>query len=109
MKFETLQYSGSSKARGAAYALKQHFEKHPNKSIISASMGNFAIALSNYASQYEVPATIVMPKTTPLSKILMCDNSSQEVEIKIAGENLEEAETHARTLATVNEDMIYIG
>lgn len=112
MKFECLQYHGSCMARGAAYAIIQHHKKHSNKPIISASLGNFAIALCHYASQYKIPITIVIPNITPVSKITQCEQvllgCNKYSKMEVNGNNLEESVKFAMDIA-LKKHMIYIG
>ena len=63
LKPENMQYTGAYKVRGAYYKISTMSEDARKKGLITASAGNHA------ASKYGVPATVVMPTTTPLIKV----------------------------------------
>ena len=69
LKLENLQMTGSFKERGAYNKILQLNEKQRRAGIITASAGNHAQAVAHAARQCHIPATIVMPETTPLAKI----------------------------------------
>ena len=69
LKLENLQMTGSFKERGAFNKILQLNEEEKAAGIISASAGNHAQAVAHAAQQCGIPATIVMPETTPLAKI----------------------------------------
>jgi threonine dehydratase len=68
-KFENLQRTGSFKERGAVNSLSQLSEAERERGVIAASAGNHAQALAFHASRLGIPATIVMPRRTPLIKV----------------------------------------
>lgn len=69
LKLENLQMTGSFKERGAFNKILQLDEQQKRAGIITASAGNHAQAVAHAAQQCHIPATIVMPETTPLAKI----------------------------------------
>ena len=69
LKLENLQMTGSFKERGSLNKILQLTEKQRQAGVITASAGNHAQGVAHAASLYDIPATIVMPETTPLSKI----------------------------------------
>ena len=68
-KYETLQLTGSFKARGAYNKIASLSSQELERGVITASAGNHAQGVAFSAAQAGVPSTIVMPKTTPLIKI----------------------------------------
>ena len=68
-KPENLQYTGSYKLRGAYYKISTLSEEEKNRGLITASAGNHAQGVAYAARAFGVPATIVMPVTTPLIKV----------------------------------------
>jgi threonine dehydratase len=68
-KFENLQRTGSFKERGAVNSLSQLSPEERERGVIAASAGNHAQAVAFHASRLGIPATIVMPKRTPLIKV----------------------------------------
>jgi len=69
LKLENLQVTGSFKSRGALNALLAHGVKDFSNGVITMSAGNHAQAVAYHARRLGIPATIVMPETTPLLKI----------------------------------------
>lgn len=69
LKPENMQYTGAYKVRGAYYKISTMSEDARKKGLITASAGNHAQGVAYAASKYCVPATVVMPTTTPLIKV----------------------------------------
>ena len=69
LKLENLQITGSFKERGALNKILQLDAAQKAAGVIAASAGNHAQGVAHAARQCHIPATIVMPETTPLSKI----------------------------------------
>ena len=64
-----MQYTGTYNVRGAYYKISTMSEDARKKGLITASAGNHAQGVAYAASKYGVPATVVMPTTTPLIKV----------------------------------------
>src|SRR6188508_59937 len=69
LKFENLQFTASFKERGALNKLLSLGEAERRRGVIAMSAGNHAQAVAYHAARLGIPATIVMPVTTPLVKI----------------------------------------
>lgn len=69
LKPENMQYTGAYKVRGAYYKISTMSEDARKKGLITASAGNHAQGVAYAASKYGVPATVLMPTTTPLIKV----------------------------------------
>ncbi|MCI5602878.1 MAG: threonine ammonia-lyase [Lachnospiraceae bacterium] len=69
LKPENMQFTGAYKVRGAYYKISTLSEEDRKKGLITASAGNHAQGVAYAAKLYGVPATIVMPTTTPLMKV----------------------------------------
>lgn len=69
LKPENMQVTGAYKIRGAYYKISTMKEEDRKKGLITASAGNHAQGVAYAARAYGVPATIVMPTTTPLIKV----------------------------------------
>jgi len=69
LKPENMQYTGAYKVRGAYYKISTLSKEEREKGLITASAGNHAQGVAYAAKLYRVPATIVMPTTTPLIKV----------------------------------------
>ncbi|PIK13676.1 threonine ammonia-lyase [Halobacteriovorax sp. JY17] len=69
LKLENLQFTGAYKVRGALNRLMNLTEDEKAKGVIASSAGNHAQGVALAAKKLGIKATIVMPETTPLSKI----------------------------------------
>ncbi len=70
LKLENLQRTGSFKVRGALFKLSRCRESIGPKGVVAASAGNHAQGVALAASWVGVPATVVMPQGSPISKQL---------------------------------------
>lgn len=95
-KLENLQRTGSFKARGAGNKLLQLTEAQRSRGVVTASAGNHAQAVAYHASRLDIPATVVMPVTTPLIKVT--NTRRYGASIVLAGNSLSEAMVEARRL-----------
>src|ERR1700704_6401475 len=69
VKYENLQVTNSFKERGALNKLSSLSASERARGVIAMSAGNHAQALAYHAARLGIPATIVMPVTTPFVKI----------------------------------------
>jgi threonine dehydratase len=97
VKFENLQHVGAYKERGALNKLLLMDPDTRARGVIAASAGNHSQALAYHASRLGVPATIVMPASTPTIKISQTEGHGAEVILH--GELYDEAYAEARRLA----------
>ncbi len=94
LKFENLQFTAAYKERGALNTLLQ---LAPNAlGVIAASAGNHAQGLAYHAHRLGIPATIVMPRTTPTVKVTQTEGHGATVVLH--GETFDEAYAHARMM-----------
>ena len=94
LKFENLQFTAAYKERGALNTLLQ---LPPETSgVIAASAGNHAQGLAYHAKRLGIPATIVMPKNTPVVKVIQTEGHGATVVLE--GETFDAAYEHARKL-----------
>lgn len=68
-KAEVFQKTGSFKPRGAINKLHHLTEEERERGVITISSGNQAQGLAYAASLFGIPATVVMPHTTPANKV----------------------------------------
>src|SRR6476646_7690467 len=73
LKFENLQFTAAYKERGALNALLLLPEERRARGVIAASAGNHAQGLSYHGTRLGVPVTIVMPRTTPIVKVMQTE------------------------------------
>ena len=69
LKPENMQITGAYKIRGACYKISTLTEEQKQRGLVTASAGNHAQGVAYAAQAAGVPATIVMPTTTPLVKV----------------------------------------
>ncbi|HEY5710747.1 MAG TPA: threonine ammonia-lyase [Allosphingosinicella sp.] len=97
VKFENLQHTGAYKERGALNKLLLMEAERRERGVIAASAGNHSQALAFHASRLGVPATIVMPATTPTIKVSQTEGHGAEVILH--GEMYDDAYTEALRIA----------
>ena len=94
LKFENLQFTAAYKERGALNTLLQ---LGPNAmGVIAASAGNHAQGLSYHGTRLGIPVTIVMPRTTPVVKVMQTE--SHGANVVLFGQTFDAAYAHAREL-----------
>jgi len=96
LKLETLQRTGSFKARGAVNTLRSLSAEERERGVIAASAGNHAQGVAYAAAITGARALIVMPQTTPLIKVSRTRQLGAEVVLH--GEGFDDAYDHARRL-----------
>ncbi len=101
LKPENMQYTGAYKVRGAYYKISTLSREEREKGLITASAGNHAQGVAYAAKLYQVPATIVMPTTTPLIKVNRTKGYGAEV--ILYGNVYDEACQYALDLAKQQE------
>jgi len=69
LKLETQQHTSSFKERGALVKLSGLNDVDRRRGVIAMSAGNHAQGVAYHAARLGIPATIVMPATTPFSKV----------------------------------------
>lgn len=97
LKFENLQFTAAYKERGALNRLLALTEEERKRGVIAMSAGNHAQGLAYHARRLGIPATIVMPRFTPLIKVQQTEG--HDAHVVLHGEKLEEASAHAHELA----------
>ena len=69
LKFENQQKTGSFKIRGASNKIAALVERGEITSAVASSAGNHAQGVAYASHVHGIPATIVMPKSTPIAKV----------------------------------------
>ena len=69
LKYENQQKTGSFKVRGAYNKIMTRYEEGGLQAVVASSAGNHAQGVAFAASRIGVPATIVMPRSTPIAKV----------------------------------------
>jgi threonine dehydratase len=97
VKYENLQVTNSFKDRGAFNKLASLDAAARARGVIAMSAGNHAQAVAYHAARLDIPATIVMPVTTPFVKVEA--TQAYGAEIVLEGESVAEAQVRAETIA----------
>jgi threonine dehydratase len=100
LKFEIRQYTASFKERGALNKLASLSEAERLLGVIAMSAGNHAQGVAYHSRRLGIRATIVMPETTPFSKIHNTELLGAEV--VLFGQTVDEAAGHAHELAAAH-------
>jgi len=104
-KLEYLQRTGSFKERGARNALLLLSPEQKRRGVIAASAGNHALGLAYHAQLLGIPATVVMPRFAPLSKVSNCRRLGARVVLH--GSDIAEARSRADQIAVL-QGLTYI-
>src|SRR6476661_2161696 len=97
LKFENLQFTAAYKERGALNKLLQLSPEERARGVIAASAGNHAQAVAYHAKRLGIPATIVMPETTPTVKVTQ--TAGHGATVVLHGNMYDDAYAKARELA----------
>jgi threonine dehydratase len=97
VKYENLQVTNSFKERGAFAKLASLSAAERARGVIAMSAGNHAQAVAYHAARLGVPATIVMPETTPFVKVVA--TKAHGAEVVLDGETIAQAQIRAETVA----------
>ena len=105
LKLENLQATGAFKERGAANRLALLTVDERRAGVVAMSAGNHAQAVARHAHLLGTRAVIVMPVTTPLTKVRR--TAAWGARVVLHGETLTESADHARALAG-DEGLVFI-
>lgn len=96
VKFENFQFTAAFKERGALNKLAKLTEEEKRMGVIAVSAGNHAQGVAYHAKRLGIPATIVMPVTTPFNKVQHTRNHGARVLLE--GSSFDEASVYASTV-----------
>ena len=97
VKYENLQVTNSFKERGALVKLASLNATERARGIIAVSAGNHAQAVAYHAKRLGIPATIVMPVTTPFVKVAA--TQAYDANVILEGETLFDAQVKTEEIA----------
>lgn len=97
LKLENLHHTGSFKERGALNKLRSLSDGDRRRGVVAASAGNHAQGVAHHATRLGVPSTIVMPLTTPFTKVSRTEAFGGQV--VMVGNSLSDSQAHAESLA----------
>ena len=95
LKKENLQRTGAFKLRGAFNKIASLVETGSRGGVVAASAGNHAQGVAFAAKHFNIEATIIMPESTPLTKVLGVKELGATVILH--GVNYDEAYAYAVT------------
>src|ERR1700754_3474756 len=98
VKYENLQVTNSFKERGALNKLSALGEAERVRGVIAMSAGNHAQAVAYHARRLGIPATIVMPVTTPFVKV--ASTEAHGATVVLDGEAVSDAQLRAEAIAS---------
>ncbi len=104
LKLELLQITGSFKPRGAWVKLNSLTTDEKKRGVVAMSAGNNAQAVAYHAKAMGIPATIIMPISTPANKIER--TAAFGVEIILRGNNLKESGDYAKEMVLETKKII---
>ncbi len=96
LKLENLQHTGSFKVRGALNKLSS-LPRRAGAGVVACSAGNHGQGVAFFAEKLKFPATVVMPKDTPFTKIERTARYGAKVVLE--GDSFAEAEAYTHELA----------
>ncbi len=96
LKLENLQRTGSFKLRGALNRILALTDEEKRRGVVTASAGNHAQGVAFGCARANVSALIVMPETTPRTKVQA--TRCYGAEIELCGVTYDEAEAKARRI-----------
>src|SRR6266567_3287558 len=96
VKYENLQVTNSFKDRGALNKLASLSAAERSRGVIAMSAGNHAQAVAYHASRLGIPATIVMPVTTPFVKVKATE--AYGAKVLLEGESVSECQDRVGAL-----------
>jgi len=100
LKKENLQVTGAFKIRGAYNKVASLSDAQRACGVVAASAGNHAQGVALSASKFGIKAVIIMPESTPLTKVNGVKHFGAEV--ILAGSNYDEAYAYATTYGKEN-------
>ena len=98
LKFENRQFTASFKERGALNRILSLTPEEKSRGVAAMSAGNHAQGVAYHAGRLGIPATIVMPVTTPFNKIKHTRDFGATVVVH--GNDLIAADAEARRICT---------
>ena len=96
VKYENLQVTNSFKDRGALVKLSSLDEGQRKRGVIAMSAGNHAQSVAYHAARLGIPATIVMPVTTPFVKVAA--TKSHGADVVLHGETVSESQSRCEEI-----------
>jgi threonine dehydratase len=100
VKFENLQFTASFKDRGARCRLERLSPEERRRGVVALSAGNHAQGVAYHAGRLGIPATVVMPTTTPNVKV----RQTEQLGARVVQEGTDVAACEEATARLVAEE-----
>jgi threonine dehydratase len=104
VKYENLQVTNSFKDRGAFVKLATLTDDERRRGVICMSAGNHAQSVAYHARRLAIPATIVMPVTTPFVKVKATEAYGAKVVLE--GETLSECQDRVAAIIAERQPVL---
>jgi len=104
VKYENLQVTNSFKDRGAFVKLAALSAEERRRGVIAMSAGNHAQSVAYHAQRLGIPATIVMPVTTPFVKVKATEAYGATVVLE--GETLSECQDRVAAILATRQPIL---
>jgi threonine dehydratase len=104
VKYENLQVTNSFKDRGAFVKLVSLSDAERRRGVIALSAGNHAQSVAYHARRLGIPATIVMPETTPFVKVKATEAYGAKVVLE--GETLSECQERVAAIIAAQQPVM---
>lgn len=101
LKLENLLPIGSFKLRGALNKISSLSDEEKAQGVVAVSAGNHAQGVAWAAKKFGVKATIIMPKPSPIVKIL--NTEALGAKVILHGENVDESFEYVQTYLKENQ------
>ena len=105
VKYENLQVTNSFKERGAVNKLAALSADERARGVIAMSAGNHAQAVAYHTRRLSIPATIVMPVTTPFVKVAATE--AHGATVVLDGEAVSDCQHRAEAIAD-NQKLVWV-
>lgn len=104
LKLESLQPVGSFKVRGAVNKIYNLADNEKKKGVLAVSAGNHAQGVAWAAQKLGVDATIIMPKPSPIIKIM--NTEALGAKVLLEGDNVDESFEFAAKYREENDKVL---
>jgi threonine dehydratase len=105
VKYENQQFIASFKERGARNKLLHLTDAERAAGVVAVSAGNHAQAVARHARLLGIPATIIMPETTPFVKVGRTRALGAVVEL--TGDTVSDAMVRGRELEAAGRTLVH--
>jgi threonine dehydratase len=106
IKLENLQHTHSFKVRGAFARVSRVAAAGDKRTLLTVSAGNHGLGIARAASAFKLPCVVIVPRSAPKAKIEAI--RAYGVDLRVEGENYDEAEERALRLAENKNEFVFV-